>query len=305
MNRSMSEAQPSPGIQPDPRVPRSRRFTAFVLALFLLSGLLPAGNVAAAAGASWVELFEGLAAAWFQPTEEAIARIDEAAGSMADRTALAVAACWKEIYLDPDYTLYLYGKDDPADLPITGKHAFVVLGYQLSDGEMAEELIGRCDAAAAAALAFPDSIIVASGGATGSNNPKQHTEAGLIKNYLFEQHGISEKRVFTDEKAKTTAENATNTLTILKEQGIETFTIVTSAYHQKRGITLYNAAAALEEQYYGYQPRIIGNFCYDAPMESGKTATEQNEMLMSLYQLGQILKLPDEQMTQLRKLLRP
>ena len=67
--------------------------------------------------------------------------------------------------------------------------------YLLPDGEMTEELVGRCKAAAAAAKAFPDSIIVCTGGATGANNPDGHTEAGLMKEYLVKRCGISRKRI--------------------------------------------------------------------------------------------------------------
>ena len=69
----------------------------------------------------------------------------------ADELAADIAECWKQVWLDPTYRLYVFGTDDPAELPITGRHGFVVLGYQLAQGEMTEELIGRCDAAAAAA----------------------------------------------------------------------------------------------------------------------------------------------------------
>ena len=175
-------------------------------------------------------------------------KIDADAEAMNDPVAAAVAEHWKKVWLDPDYRLFMYGTDDPAELPVTGKHAFVVLGFQLENGEMTDELKGRCDAAAAAAKAFPDSVIVCSGGMTGANNPGNHTEAGLMKAYLSDVCGIDPERILTEEKSMDTAENAVNTMPILREQGIETITIVTSAYHQRRGQTLYNAVAALYRQ---------------------------------------------------------
>lgn len=194
----------------------------------------------------------------------AIQRIDTYVEALDDDIARSIAAHWKEVYLD-DYRLYLYGRDDPAELPIsdTGKHAFVVLGSSLKNGEMTDELKGRCEASAAAAKAFPNSILVCSGGATGENNPLGNTEAGLMEQYLVNQCGIAPERIFTDTEALDTAQNALNTFKILRKQGVKTMTIVTSSYHQRRGQTVYNAMAAKFRQAYGYSVKIVGNYCFD------------------------------------------
>ena len=155
--------------------------------------------------------------------------------------AKAVAEHWRKVYLDPDYELCLYRGEEKAgvlrDFGIEDSpaHAFVVLGYELMDGEMQPELMSRCDAAAAAARAFPSTILVCSGGATGANNPQGHTEAGRMKAYLTERCGIEASRIFIDEQAMTTAENAVNTFEILRREGVRTMTIVTSDYHQRWG----------------------------------------------------------------------
>jgi hypothetical protein len=70
--------------------------------------------------------------------------------------------------------------------------AFLILGCRLENCTMTEDLIGRCGAAAAVALAFPDSVLVCSGGAAGGSSPEKHTEAGMMKAYLSEQCGIGE-----------------------------------------------------------------------------------------------------------------
>ena len=132
---------------------------------------------------------------------------------------------------------------------------------------MTDELVGRCRAAAAAARSFPSAILVCSGGATGKNNPEGRTEAGLMKDYLVDTCGIDAGRIFTDERAMTTLENAANTFEILRANGVETFTIVTSSYHQRWSQVLYNAMAALYSQAYGYSPRIVGNYCF--PVDPG------------------------------------
>ena len=171
---------------------------------------------------------------------------------------------WNRIYSDPDYRLYIDGKDDPGTLPVSGKHAFVVLGFELENGELRDELKARCRAAAAAAEKFPASILVCSGGATGENNPKGRTEAGLMKEYLVQNCGIAPERIYTDESAMTTLDNAVNTFAVLKSQGIDTITIVTSSYHQRRANILYEALAEIVRKTEGVSITVAGNYSCEA-----------------------------------------
>ena len=206
--------------------------------------------------------------------------------------ARAVAEHWKAVYLNPGYRLCIWWRrEDANELAATKpdydeKHAFVVLGYQLKDGKMRNELIGRCKAAAAAAKTFPDTYLVCSGGATGSNNPEYNTEAGLMKQFLISRGGIDRKRIFIDTRAMTTLDNAENTFAILKKQGIHSITLVTSTYHQKWAQVLYNAMAAIYEKRYGYKVRIVGNFCYDIEPESG---SYRKGYRIALSQLSEML----------------
>ena len=234
-------------------------------------------------GVSWADLLQDLSAAALAPSAENLAKIDADLQGMDSALAEQIAGYWKQVWLDPDYRLYLHGRDDPKELPVSGKHAFVVLGYQLKDGEMADELIGRCDAAAAAAGAFPDSILVCTGGATGQNNPDRHTEAGMMKAYLTEKRGISPDRIIIDESAMTTADNARNTLAILMEQGVETITIITSDYHQRRGMTLFYALALLYGEQQGYSVRIAGNYCWPAEADEKTLRSEPGITVFQLY----------------------
>ncbi len=243
-----------------------RRTICFFCALLwlLTAGTCLAGE---AREVTMATLLEDLYAAYDQPSEEALARIDADVEALNDEVASSVAEHWKKVYLDPDYRLYCWEEDDPAEIPVRGKHAFVILGYELENGRMKPELKGRCNAAAAAAKAFPESVIVCSGGATGSDNPGKHTEAGLMKAYLTEEQGIDPERIFTDERAATTAENALNTMVILQEQGIETMTLVTSSYHQRWGQVLYNLVSAMYGKEHGYHPEIVGNYCFSTEPE--------------------------------------
>ena len=188
------------------------------------------------------------------------------------KLARAIAEHWIRVYVDPEGSyrarMYHEGEEWASELENTDleggpTHAFVILGYQLKNGEMAPELKGRCDAAAAAANSFPESILVCSGGETGSNNPHHHTEAGVMKEYLTEQCGIDANRIFIDEAAMTTTENVVNTFRMLREQGIRTITVVTSSYHQKWAQVLYNAEAVLYGIVYDYSIEIVENYSYD------------------------------------------
>ena len=209
---------------------------------------------------------------------------------MDDELAVFIAEKWQELFMDPDYRVYLNGRDNPAELQITGNHAFVVLGYALNNGEMTPELKERCDAAAAAWREFPDSILVCSGGATGGNNPAGHTEAGLMKKYLTETCGIPEDSIYIDENAMTTLDNAINTFAILKEQWIEEITLVTSAYHQPWANLLYAVLAEYIRETEGQTISIVGNFSCErnapanlAGKEAGIAARQLDEMMRRLF----------------------
>ena len=211
--------------------------------------------------------------------------------------AKSIADHWRSVFLDPDYSMYLYQGDDTAPelaeagIPNSRSHAIVVLGYELKNGQMQPELMGRCEAAAAAAKAFPETILVCSGGATGGNNPGGNTEAGLMKAYLIEHCGIDASRIFADEKAMTTAENAVNTFEILQENKVHTMTIVTSAYHMRWGQAVYHLLAELYREQRDYSIESIANYCYY--VEPSVEAYRAGDRFAAC-QIAGILKLPNE-----------
>lgn len=225
---------------------------------------------------------------------EAIRTVSESDGEI----ARSIAEHWRTVFMDPDYALCLYDGGEYATaleqslFDDIDTHAFVVLGFQLKDGEMTEELMGRCEAAAAAARSFPGAILVCSGGATGENNPEGHTEAGLMKGFLVESCGIDASRIFIDEQAMTTVENAINTFGILEANGVGTMTIVTSAYHERRAQVIYNAIGALYGKTHGYSVRMIGNYCLDIePFDEG----QRNDAQIAIRQLTSVLGLPQDE----------
>ena len=159
------------------------------------------------------------------------------------------------------------------------------------DGEMQDELKGRCEAAAALARRYPEAIMVCSGGATGPNNPDDHTEAGLMKEYLSGVCAIDPGRIYIDEKAMTTQENAVNTFKILQKNNIGTMTIVTSSYHQRWGEAVYNAVAELYRQKNGYSVDIVSNYCFDT---EPSVELYKKDVEIAAFQIAGILELSDE-----------
>lgn len=263
-----------------------------ILLLLLALALLGLPAVAPAEGeeekVDYAVLFTDMARAAEASSPEASRRIEADVAAMDDPVAAAVAASWVQVYADPDYRLLIYGQDDPRDIPVRGKHAFVVLGFELEKGEMTEELKGRCDAAAAAAQAFPDSLIVCTGGPTGMDNPEEHTEGGLMKAYLETVHGIDPGRVFAEERAMSTAENAVNVMAILQAQQVETLTVVTSHYHQRRGQVLFAAAAARIEAEQGCAMEVVGDWSYLSAFDMGP------DYMVTIPQLFQVLDIPED-----------
>ena len=240
-------------------------------------------------------LMRDLVIACGHPGPKISARIDAETAALHDEVITSVVDHWKRAFLVGENALLIHGRDDARCLPVPdpSAHAFAVLGYGLEDGEMVDELRTRCDAAAAAAFAFPEAVIICTGGATGDNNPEKHTEAGMMKDYLVRVHGIGEERIFTDESALTTAENAVNTFEILRELGRTTLSIVTSVYHQRWGQALYNAVGAQYRRDHGFDVRFIGDYCCD--VEPSLEEFRRDDRYAS-YQLGQILGFTPEEM---------
>jgi tetratricopeptide (TPR) repeat protein len=128
--------------------------------------------------------------------------------------------------------------DVPENLP-QNNHAIVILGYALADdGTMREPLIERLNAGLAAANKYPNSKIIVTGGV-----PKQgNTESKLMKEWLISK-GIAEERILTEDKSTDTVENALFTTAILEKEGLKDVTLVTSASHMRRALTIFTEAS--------------------------------------------------------------
>ena len=250
-------------------------------AVMLCAGALAEGNVTVET------LLEDMLAAFAAPSPKARERMDLDAEALGDPVLREVAESWKRLYLDPNPQILYLRRNDPAELeiPDPAHHAFVVLGFSLKDGKMEPELEGRCEAAAAAARAYPESILICTGGETGLRNPNHATEAGEMAGYLIDRCGIEQERLYLDTEALTTADNAVNAFEIMKENGIKTMTLVTSGYHLRWARLLFDAVAAWNREQ-GTPIEITGNWCYyTAPAPGYGNA---NEML-AISQLRDLL----------------
>lgn len=283
----------------------NKLFTVLMLMALLSGGLRANGEqkwISDDNKAFFADLLRDLVSAYETPTDGDEAKIDTGLAqirlvSESDyEIASAIAEHWRDVYLDDDYPLFIHREGEvtareleQTSLTDSPSHAFVVLGYELKNGEMQPELVGRCEAAAAAARSYPRTALFCSGGPTGDNNPMQHTEAGVMKEYLVETCGIEASRIHIDEKAMTTLQNAKYTLDMMRQQGITTMTIVTSTYHQRWGQAIYNAVEVLYRQVYGYSVEIVGNYCYETepPHE-----IYRNDDRMAIRQIAQLLDVP-------------
>lgn len=289
---------------------------AFLLSVWIVpaSALDPDYAVSQENGPRFRSLFNALLEAADHPGQETVSEVHALLKQIAQTNpddgflAQAIASHWFSAYLNTDgaRTEHVFAWDRGVDQPVASElletplrscssHAFIVLGYQLEDGEMTDELKGRCEAAAAAARAFPGALLVCTGGATGGNNPEHHTEAGRMKEYLSQVCGIDPARILTDDLAMTTADNAVNALAILREHGIHSMTVITSDYHEKWGEVLCNAEAALCFLRYGYSIELVENYCYQTgPVRRSGSARSAVSQLTSLLHLGSYSPLPTQ-----------
>lgn len=117
--------------------------------------------------------------------------------------------------------------------------AVVVLGCQVRGETMSLMLKRRTDAALEVLKENPDCVCIVSGGQGKGENI---TEAEAMRRYLV-ANGISEERIFKEDKSVSTYENINFSSEILSELGItDGIVIVTSEFHQYRA---YNFAKRL------------------------------------------------------------
>ncbi|HHJ1242829.1 TPA: ElyC/SanA/YdcF family protein, partial [Proteus mirabilis] len=137
----------------------------------------------------------------------------------------------------------LSDKLTPADLATLnktkGNNAIVTLGYALNpDGTMNQILIDRLNKTLEVAKQLPDAMIVVTGGV-----PKAHqTEGKLMADWLVKQ-GIPAERIFQDNYARSTVENALFSRYALTKHRIKTAVIISSGSHVRRADAIFTVAS--------------------------------------------------------------
>ncbi|WP_026580800.1 YdcF family protein [Bacillus sp. J33] len=183
----------------------------------------------------------------------------------------------------------------PSNLP-QKDHAIVILGYALADdGSMREPLIERLKAGLAIAKQYPNSKIIVTGGV-----PKKGiTEADAMSSWLISQ-GIEKDRIILENKSTDTVENALFTTEKLVKDGIRDVTLVTSASHMRRALTVFKEASDFYDKMTGESSeRNFTNVVYlDYPSIEEAHEVSKDEIFVicrDLFRTSGIWQYPDLQ----------
>lgn len=114
--------------------------------------------------------------------------------------------------------------------PTEGSTA-VVLGCKVRGNSPSLMLKRRLDAAYDFLTNNPESFCVVSGG---QGADEEYSEASVMKSYLISK-GISEDRIFTEDRSSSTEENLDFSKSVIEENGLnKNIVIITDGYHQLR-----------------------------------------------------------------------
>jgi len=114
-----------------------------------------------------------------------------------------------------------------------------VLGYALNpDGSMHQTLIQRLEKTLEVAKQLPDALIVVTGGVPQNN----HTEGKLMTDWLVSK-GIPASRIYQDNFARSTVENALFSRYALAQHRIKDAVIISSGSHVRRSQALFTIAS--------------------------------------------------------------
>ena len=120
-----------------------------------------------------------------------------------------------------------------------GSNAIVTLGYALNpDGSMHDILIKRLEKTLEIAKELPDALIVVTGGVPQNNK----TEGKLMAEWLV-QHGVNAKRIYQDNYARSTVENALYSRYVLAKHRIKNAVLISSGSHIRRADAIFTLAS--------------------------------------------------------------
>lgn len=170
------------------------------------------------------------------------------------------AAVWRQImdsWFYVNWEMSITTDVLPDNLPQDDSLAIVVMGYQLNDnGSMKPELLDRLGVAIRSARKYPNAYVICTGGST--SKVEGITEAAMMQQWLT-ICGIEESRIILEEGSFSTTENAQNTLMLLYEDHpkIRNLAIVTSDYHIRRSVMMFEAASLYASGYDHQEPITI------------------------------------------------
>jgi uncharacterized SAM-binding protein YcdF (DUF218 family) len=154
----------------------------------------------------------------------------------------------------------------------------VILGYALSEeGTMQPTLVERLKVGLAAAKKYPNSKIIVTGGV-----PKKGiTEADAMSKWLVD-NGIAKERIIMEKMSTDTVENSLFTTAILEKENIKDVTLVTSASHMRRALTVFEEASDFYDKMTGKKSkRNFTNIVYlDYPSLEEAHKVTKDELLV-------------------------
>lgn len=173
------------------------------------------------------------------------------------------------------------GLSDPAH------HCIIVLGFALNDdGTMTPELVGRLETALASLEKYPESRVLVTGGVEKNG----WTEGVRMHDWLIE-HGIDESRIYVENKAPDTAGNATYSFDILYNSDVKTVSLISSAYHLRRGSILYYTESLLKAKELGREPIEFLGTMNAGWYREDKTSEPLSTKANSMYSICRVPKL--------------
>lgn len=166
-----------------------------------------------------------------------------------------------------EQTLRTMPKEKPArTMRKDESHAIVVLGAGLETNGLAKaKLVARLEQCRKLARIYARAPIILTGG-----NQKNGVTEAFVMDLWCLQRGIHRKRLYLEDRAKDTVENALFTSTILKRLRVTHVTLVTSANHIRRGLADLQEAClqqGLKLQYDVLTSRAKGEADLDAQQE--------------------------------------
>ncbi len=118
-----------------------------------------------------------------------------------------------------------------SSVPLQEIKCVMILGCQVHGTDPGGELENRLNTALPLITGNPEVPVIVTGG---EGRGEEITEALCMKNWLLE-HGVDERRIFTEERSTSTEENFTNSARILTQLDIsDGIAVITNDFHQYR-----------------------------------------------------------------------